>query len=82
MSLAIAKTWSQAPAFVPTVSLENQPLLAGILLVTGILFAGMFSMTDKKGLSGLFKQTLFAIPASVSIGFGFVYLLCSVGVYV
>ncbi|KAK9376020.1 uncharacterized protein V1513DRAFT_440412 [Lipomyces chichibuensis] len=78
----IAKQWSLAPAYVPAVSIQMQPFAATLLLLVGFLLTALFSITDKKGMSGLGKQIAIAIPASVSLGFGFVYLLCAVGVYV
>ncbi|KAK9478958.1 hypothetical protein V1514DRAFT_329528 [Lipomyces japonicus] len=81
MSL-LAKEWALAPPFVPAVSISWQPVVASVLLLLGFLLTALFSLTDKSGPIGLFKQVAIAIPASVLFGFGVVYLLCSVGVYV
>ncbi|KAK9238188.1 hypothetical protein V1525DRAFT_387759 [Lipomyces kononenkoae] len=82
MPTHIAKQWSQAPAFAPAVSMPMQPFVATLLLLIGLLLTALFSVTDKKGLLGLGKQMAIAIPASISLGLGFVYLLCAVGVTV
>ncbi|KAK9492928.1 hypothetical protein V1508DRAFT_397473 [Lipomyces doorenjongii] len=79
---SLQKQWSLAPAYVPSVSIQMQPFVATLLLVVGFLLTALFSITDKKGIFGLGKQIAIAIPASVSLGFGFVYLLCAVGVYI
>ncbi|KAK9369611.1 hypothetical protein V1509DRAFT_638742 [Lipomyces kononenkoae] len=82
MPTQIAKQWSQAPAYAPAVSIPMQPFVATVLLLIGFLLTALFSIIDKKGVVGLGKQIAIAIPASISLGFGFVYLLCAVGVFV
>ncbi|KAK9447286.1 uncharacterized protein V1518DRAFT_421840 [Limtongia smithiae] len=80
--LEMSKTWAQADPIVPVVSTGMQPVLAFLLLFAGIMLTALFSLIDKRGISGLIKQFLLVIPASLAYGFGFVYLLCAVGVYV
>ncbi|KAK9458571.1 uncharacterized protein V1516DRAFT_682517 [Lipomyces oligophaga] len=82
MSSTAVKAWSQGTSFVAAVSIDQQASIATILLVIAAVLSGLFSLQDKKGVAGLIKQVLLAIPASLSLGFGFVYLLCAVGVYV
>ncbi|KAK7203474.1 hypothetical protein BZA70DRAFT_282584 [Myxozyma melibiosi] len=80
--LPASKLWSQGTPFTPLISIDSQPILAILLLLAGIVLTALFSMTDKRGISGFIKQSVVAIPASLTLGFGFVYLLCAVGVYV
>ncbi|KAK9457164.1 hypothetical protein V1511DRAFT_151585 [Dipodascopsis uninucleata] len=80
--MEIQKYWVSAAPYVPAVSLSMQPVVATILLLIGFVLTGLFTLTDKKSSSGFIKQTLIAIPASITLGFGFVWLLCAVGVYV
>ncbi|KAK9249341.1 hypothetical protein V1506DRAFT_525637 [Lipomyces tetrasporus] len=82
MASQIAKQWSQAPAYVPAIPIPMQSSVATVLLLVGLLLTALFSITDNKGVLGAAKQMAIAIPASVSLGFGFVVLLCAVGVYI
>ncbi|KAK9378544.1 uncharacterized protein V2V93DRAFT_375942 [Kockiozyma suomiensis] len=82
MSLAGSNLWSQGTPFTPAVSIDRQPVAAIALLLSGFVLTALFSMINKSGFLGFIKQLFIAIPASLSLGFGFVYLLCAVGVYV
>ncbi|CAL8582937.1 MAG: hypothetical protein LQ349_004354 [Xanthoria aureola] len=63
--------------YYPAVAKEKQFLVASILLLTAFVLTGFF------GLNRSFKNLpLLGIPASLAFGFGAVYMICAVGVYV
>ncbi|KAI9835438.1 MAG: hypothetical protein M1819_002356 [Sarea resinae] len=63
--------------FQPAVSKDSQVLVGFSLLLTALLLTGLF------GLNRSFKSIpLLGLPASLALGFGAVYTICAVGVYV
>lgn len=63
------------------------PHLAGILLMIGTLFTAWFFVTEvsrklSKESGAIFKELLISLFAAVFLGFGILFLLLSVGIYV
>ncbi|KAF2743037.1 hypothetical protein M011DRAFT_411390 [Sporormia fimetaria CBS 119925] len=79
MSSPLLDVWEAASAspFHPTVGKQSQLPLGFFLLAISFLLAGVF------GLNRSFRNlSLLAVPASLAFGFGAVYMICAVGVYV
>jgi len=79
--MSLNDVWEAASGnpFYPTVSKERQFFVGFTLLLAAILLAGFFGLN----LSAKSHQSiLIAIPASLAFGFGAVYMICAVGVYV
>ncbi|CRG92298.1 hypothetical protein PISL3812_09355 [Talaromyces islandicus] len=67
---------SSAPYY-PIVSKESQFTVGFALLLTTLILTGLF------GLNRSFVNiTLLGLPASLAFGFGAVFMICAVGVYV
>ncbi|KAH8379748.1 hypothetical protein KR009_006901 [Drosophila setifemur] len=61
------------------------PHLATVLLVIGTFFTAwffIFVVSRKKETSSLIKELLISLCASIFLGFGIVFLLLTVGIYV
>lgn len=61
------------------------PVLAFLLLLIGIVFAGwfvMYEVSTNKFVRALHKELLLAAAASVFLGTGSLFLLLNVGIYV
>ncbi|CUS15154.1 unnamed protein product, partial [Tuber aestivum] len=69
--------WDSMKPFVPMVGKEAHLPVAAVLMLTGFLLTGLFSINKS-----VTTAPLLAIPASLALGFGSVYLICAVGVYV
>ncbi|KAF2273446.1 uncharacterized protein EI97DRAFT_383705 [Westerdykella ornata] len=79
MSEPLLDVWEAASAspFRPTVGKGSQFTLGFTLLLISFVLAGIF------GLNRSFANLpLLGIPASLAFGFGAVYMICAVGVYV
>ncbi|KAF2862027.1 hypothetical protein K470DRAFT_213730 [Piedraia hortae CBS 480.64] len=63
--------------FQPTVGKSAQFSVAFTLLALGFLLTSLFGLN-----LSLKNVPLYGIPASLAIGFGAVYMICAVGVYV
>ncbi|KAJ5190537.1 uncharacterized protein N7498_009522 [Penicillium cinerascens] len=77
--MSLNEVWeaSSATPFSPLVSKDNQFAVGFNLLVLAILLTGFF------GLNRSFLTfTTLGVPASALIGFGAVFMICAVGVYV
>ncbi|KAH8697736.1 hypothetical protein BGW36DRAFT_296097 [Talaromyces proteolyticus] len=67
---------SKAPYY-PIVSKENQFIVGFNLLLAAVFLTGLF------GLNRSFLNiTFLGLPASLAFGFGAVFMICAVGVYV
>ncbi|RPA97531.1 hypothetical protein L873DRAFT_1809579 [Choiromyces venosus 120613-1] len=69
--------WDSMKPFVPTIGKEGHLSVAAVLMLTGFFLTGLFSINKS-----VTTAPLLAIPASLALGFGSVYLICAVGVYV
>ncbi|KAG9301777.1 hypothetical protein G9A89_003324 [Geosiphon pyriformis] len=56
------------------------PVLALLLLISGFVASSTFSVTKADGFA--IKELASAIPASLALGFGTLFLFLSVGIYV
>ncbi|MCJ1402811.1 ssDNA endodeoxyribonuclease [Xylographa trunciseda] len=77
--MSLNDVWEAAAGnpFYPVISKERQFTVGFILLFTAFILTGLF------GLNRSLKSIpLFAVPASLAFGFGAVYMICAVGVYV
>jgi len=77
--MSLHEVWVAAAAdpFRPAVAKENHLSVGFSLLLIGLILTILF------GLNRPFTSIpLFAVPASLAFGFGAVYTLCAVGVYV
>ncbi|KAF2765476.1 hypothetical protein EJ03DRAFT_280040 [Teratosphaeria nubilosa] len=63
--------------FQPTVSKDSQFAVAFTLLLAALVLTGLFGLNNS-----LKSLPLYAVPASLAFGFGAVYMICAVGVYV
>ncbi|KAF8477232.1 hypothetical protein BDZ91DRAFT_708885 [Kalaharituber pfeilii] len=70
--------WLEAQVpFTPLVGKSTQGTVAFLLMAIAFILTGLFWLNKSIVLA-----PLLAIPASLAFGFGSVYLICSVGVYV
>ncbi|KAF2017631.1 hypothetical protein BU24DRAFT_460650 [Aaosphaeria arxii CBS 175.79] len=79
MSSPLFDVWEAASAspYQPTVGKNSQFLIGSVLLFAAFILAGVF------GLNRSFVNlSLLGVPASLAFGFGAVYMICAVGVYV
>ncbi|KAF2006673.1 hypothetical protein P154DRAFT_615381 [Amniculicola lignicola CBS 123094] len=79
MSTPLLDVWEAASAspYNPTIGKGSQFTVGAILLLTALLLGGVFSLNLK-----LVNVPLLGVPASLAFGFGAVYMICAVGVYV
>jgi cell cycle checkpoint protein len=77
--MSLYEVWEAAASspFSPSVSKDNQLTVGFTLLIIGVLFTGLFGLNRSLPL-----VALYGIPASLAFGFGAVYTICGVGVYV
>ncbi|KAJ4365501.1 hypothetical protein N0V95_000436 [Ascochyta clinopodiicola] len=79
MSTPLADVWEAAAVspFQPAIGKNSQFTLGFALLFASLLLTGFF------GLNRSFANLpLVGAPASIAFGFGAVYMICAVGVYV
>ncbi|KAF2268236.1 hypothetical protein CC78DRAFT_409519, partial [Lojkania enalia] len=71
--------WEAAAAspYYPTVGKGSQFTVGFFLLLISFILAGVFSL-----IRSFISLPLLGIPASLAFGFGAVYMICAVGVYV
>ncbi|KXT05766.1 hypothetical protein AC578_1009 [Pseudocercospora eumusae] len=74
--LAIWEASAKQP-FIPNVGKDAQFLVGFVLLAAAFVLSSLFGLN----LTAKNLPTL-AIPASLAFGFGAVYIICAVGVYV
>jgi len=79
MDSSLHEVWQAAAGspFVPTVGKDSQFLVAIVLLVLALGLGGAFTLN--RSVANL---PLLAVPASLALAFGVVYMFCAVGVYV
>ncbi|KAG4422471.1 hypothetical protein DL98DRAFT_429301 [Cadophora sp. DSE1049] len=79
MESSLHQVWESAAGnpFVPTIGKDSQFLVGFTLLSLGLLLTGYFGLNRS-----VLNIPLVGIPASLSIAFGAVYMICAVGVYV
>ncbi|KAF1926177.1 uncharacterized protein M421DRAFT_422852 [Didymella exigua CBS 183.55] len=79
MSSPLADVWEAAAAspFQPTIGKNSQFTLGFALLFASLLLTGFFGLNRS-----LLNLPLVGGPASLAFGFGAVYMICAVGVYV
>ena len=77
--MSLYEVWEAAVSspFTPSVSKDNQLTVGFTLLIIGVLFTGLFGLNRS-----LPSVAFYGIPASLAFGFGAVYTICGVGVYV
>ncbi|KAF2169209.1 hypothetical protein M409DRAFT_20432 [Zasmidium cellare ATCC 36951] len=68
---------SAGQPFEPAVSKDQQFSIAFFLLLAAFLLSSLFGLN-----LSLKNIPLYAVPASFAFGFGAVYMICAVGVYV
>ncbi|KAL1589492.1 hypothetical protein WHR41_01685 [Cladosporium halotolerans] len=68
---------SASQPFAPTIDKSQQFTVGFGLLFAALLFTGLFGLNNS-----LKNLPLYAVPASLTFGFGAVYMICAVGVYV
>ncbi|OBT44660.1 hypothetical protein VE02_01329 [Pseudogymnoascus sp. 03VT05] len=76
---SLREVWEGAVGnqFAPSISKDSQFSLGFSLLALGILLSGYFGLN--RSVTNL---PLVGVPAALAIGFGAVYMICAVGVYV
>lgn len=79
MSSPLLEIWEAASAspYQPTVSKNSQFAVGFILLLLAFILTGIFGLNR-----ALVNLPLLGVPASLAFGFGAVYMICAVGVYV
>ncbi|KAE8383577.1 DNA repair protein Rad1 [Aspergillus bertholletiae] len=77
--MSLNEVWEAASAspYTPLISKDSQFSVGFTLLLSALILTGLF------GLNRSFLSIVsFGIPASLAFGFGAVYMICAVGVYV
>ncbi|KAJ4335999.1 hypothetical protein N0V87_005720 [Didymella glomerata] len=79
MSSPLADVWEAAAAspFQPTIGKNSQFTIGFALLFASLLLTGFFGLNRS-----FINLPLVGAPASIAFGFGAVYMICAVGVYV
>ncbi|OCK87792.1 uncharacterized protein K441DRAFT_670107 [Cenococcum geophilum 1.58] len=79
MSSPLLEIWEAASAspYQTTVSKNSQFAVGFILLLLAFILTGIFGLNRS-----LVNLPLLGVPASLAFGFGAVYMICAVGVYV
>lgn len=77
--MSLHEVWSAAASspFTPGISKENQLNVGLLMIFIGLVFTILFGLNRS-----LVSVPAFGIPASLAFGFGAVYTICGVGVYV
>jgi hypothetical protein len=79
MSSPLLDVWEAAASspYNPTVGKGSQFIVGFLLLVTSLFLATVFGLNRS-----FINLPILGIPASLAFGFGAVYMICAVGVYV
>jgi hypothetical protein len=79
MDSSLYEVWQAAAGspFVPTVGKDSQFLVASVLVLLGLGLGGAFTLNRS-----IVNLPVLAVPASLALAFGVVYMFCAVGVYV
>ncbi|OJD24898.1 hypothetical protein ACJ73_03737 [Blastomyces percursus] len=77
--MSLNEIWDSAGGspFDPLVAKNSQLFVAFTLLVTSIVLVGFLGLNRS-----LLSLPLLGVPASLAFGFGAVFMICAVGVYV
>ncbi|EEH07250.1 hypothetical protein I7I51_01441 [Histoplasma capsulatum] len=77
--MSLNEIWDSAGGnpFYPLVSKNSHLFIASTLLVTSVILVGFFGINRS-----LLNLPLLGVPASLAFGFGAVFMICAVGVYV
>ncbi|KPI43032.1 uncharacterized protein AB675_2027 [Cyphellophora attinorum] len=77
--MSLQEVWDAAARspFEPSISKDSQLYTGFALVLLGVVLSGLFGLNRSLG-----ALPLYAIPASLCFGFGAVYTICGVGVYV
>ncbi|OAX83933.1 hypothetical protein ACJ72_01699 [Emergomyces africanus] len=77
--MSLNEIWDSAGGspFYPSVTKNSQFFVAFTLLVTTVVLVGFFGLNRT-----FFSLPLLGVPASLAFGFGSVFMICAVGVYV
>ncbi|KAB8079155.1 DNA repair protein Rad1 [Aspergillus leporis] len=77
--MSLNEVWEAASAspYTPLISKDSQFSVGFTLLLSALILTGLF------GLNRSFLSIAsFGVPASLAFGFGAVFMICAVGVYV
>lgn len=79
MDSTLVEVWqaAQGSPFFPAVGKDSQFLIAIVLLLTGLVGFGTFTL--KRSFANI---PILGVPSSLAIAFGVVYMFCAAGVYV
>ncbi|KAF1971600.1 hypothetical protein BU23DRAFT_470338 [Bimuria novae-zelandiae CBS 107.79] len=79
MSTPLLDVWEAAASspYHPSIAKDSQFTLGAFLLLIALLLAGVFSLNRS-----ILSLPVLGVPASLAFGFGAVYMICAVGVYV
>ncbi|CAJ0648333.1 7209_t:CDS:2 [Entrophospora sp. SA101] len=72
--------WQNATPYSAPFPQSTFPILAFLLLLSGFIVTSAFSVISSK--TSLIKEFSTAIPASLLLGFGTLFLFMAVGIYV
>ncbi|PGH01820.1 cell cycle checkpoint protein [Blastomyces parvus] len=77
--MSLNEIWDSAGGspFYPFVAKDSQFFVAFTLLLSSIVLAGFFGLNRS-----LLSLPLLGVPGSLAFGFGAVFMICAVGVYV
>jgi cell cycle checkpoint protein len=77
--MSLNELWeaSSATPYFPLISKNNQFVAGFTLLLTALVVTGLFGLNRS-----LLNIPLLGVPASLAFGFGAVFMICAVGVYV
>ncbi|EDU47492.1 dna repair protein [Pyrenophora tritici-repentis] len=79
MSSPLQDVWEAAASspFTPTIGKETQFSLGFLLLAISLVLTTIFGLNRS-----VVSLPVLGVPASLAFGFGAVYMICAVGVYV
>ncbi|KAL1969569.1 hypothetical protein VTN77DRAFT_9007 [Rasamsonia byssochlamydoides] len=76
--MSLNEIWEASTApYYPLVSKDSQFFVGFTLLLTALILTGLFGLNRS-----LLNIPLLGFPASLAFGFGAVFMICAVGVYV
>lgn len=77
--MSLREVWEAAASspFEPTIGKDSQLFVGLFLIFSGLILTVLFGLNRS-----LVSVPVFGIPASIAFGFGAVYMICGVGVYV
>ncbi|ODV61149.1 OST5 family protein ASCRUDRAFT_146737 [Ascoidea rubescens DSM 1968] len=78
----LTQEWADAASYQELVPLESQPILSIIALLISVFFIILCVFTNKLSNKSNFYYIIYSVIASLSFGFGAIYLADSVGVYI